>query len=187
MGMEFGMTLDLTNVEPAKEYEYTPLPEGTYKVICHEFDVVEKPWGKGAKVKFTVIEGEYQNRRCNDFFIILHTNTQAQDIGQRRIRAWCDALGIPPNLESAEPLLHKPVMAKIKIDPPRVVGDKEYKEQNRIETFFAADVTPAAAPVPPKVTRPAVAKVPAAKPAAAASAIPATANAAAPKAMPWKR
>jgi hypothetical protein len=191
MNMLFGQKLDLSAVAPAGEY--TPLPEGVYAVICTEFDVETKNNQKGdlvtgAKVKFQVIEGQYAGRKISDYFIIMHSGSaMAQDIGQRRLRSWCDALGIAPTLESAEPLLHKPVKAKVKIDPTRTVGDKTYNAQNRIETFFAADSASAAAPVAAQVIRPAVATVPAARPAAAAPAAPATMPAATPKAMPWKR
>jgi hypothetical protein len=187
MNMHFGTRLDLTNVQPAGEY--LPVPEGIYKVICHEFEVVQKENFTGGKVKFTIVEGEHANRKVNDFFILTHsTSQQAQDIGQRRLRAWCDALGVSPNIESAEPLIHKPLMAKIKVEKPRTVGDKEYGAQNRIETFMPADSASAATPAAAPVLRPAVASVPAAKPAAAAQAALATTPAAsAPKAMPWKR
>ena len=193
MNMFFGQALDLSETKP--QGDYTPLPEGVYTVICTEFDVENKINAKGqnvtgAKVKFQVIDGEHTNRRISDYHIIMHSGSaQAQDIGQRRLRSWCDALGISPILESAEPLLHKPVKVKVKIDPERTVGDKTYGPQNRVETFFPVDSAPAAAPAPKAVARPAVAASPAPK--AAVAAAPAKVAAPAPaqpaKAMPWKR
>lgn len=185
MNMHFGTRLDLTKIEPAAEYEYVPLPEGVYKVVCHEFEVTEKDWGIGAKVKFTVVEGEHTGRKANDFFIITHRNAQAQDIGQRRLRSWCDALGIPATLESGEPLIGKVVLAKIKIDPAREKDGKVFNAQNRIEYFLAAEDESAAVAAPKPVTRPAVAASPAPK--AAVAAAPATTQAVASKSMPWKR
>lgn len=180
MSTFFGTQLDLTNVSPQGTYE--PVPAGTYRVVCTEFEVVDKDWGKAGKVKFQIIDGPHSNRQINDLFIITHHNSaQAQDIGQRRIRAWCDALGISPVLESADPLLNKPVIAKVKIDPPRTVGDKTYNAQNRIETFFADSDVQQAAPMAAPVQRPAAVAAP--KPAVAA----APAAAASAKPMPWKR
>lgn len=180
MNMSLGTTLDLSNVQPAGEY--TPLPEGVYKAICHEFSVSEKDYGVGAKVKFTIVEGKYTGRQISDHFSVIHrTSPQAQDISQRRLRAWCDALGLPPSLESGEVLLHRPVMIKLKVDQPRTVGDKTYGAQNRIETFYAADSATEAKSAP--VLRAPAAAVQAKVAAPSPSPVAPTAA----KSMPWKR
>jgi hypothetical protein len=182
MNMLFGTKLDLNKVPAPGSYE--PVPAGTYKVICNEFDVQQKAFGEGAVVKFEIVEGPHAGRKVNDFFILSHsTSDMAQGIGQRRMRAWCEALGVDLNLESAEPLLYKPVLAKIRIEPARIVGEKTYNAQNRVETFFRSSdsAAPAAAKVAAKVERPAVAAVPAPK--AAAVAAPAKEAGQ----MPWKR
>jgi hypothetical protein len=186
MNMFFGTTLDLTNVDP-NAGSFSPVPEGEYKVVCTDFDYGEKFNDKnqrvgGAKVKFQILEGEYAGRKVNDYFIIRHDGSaDAQRIGQARLRSWCDALGVHPSLESAEVLLHKPVMAKVKVDSPRTVNGKTYNEQNRIESFLPADGAQVAAK-PATVMRPAAAASP-----AKAAVVAAPAQAAAKGKMPWDK
>lgn len=186
MTMFFGTNLDLSSVKPSGERtEFQPIPAGNYKVICTSFEVQPKDYGLGAKVKFQVLDGEYAGKVIFDHFILTHSvSAQAQQIGQSRLRAWTDALGLPPSLDSAKPLINRPVMAKIKIDKERTVGDKTYNAQNRVETFFAEDSATGAGSAAAPVARPAVVASPAPKAAVATS--PAT-GATPAKAMPWKK
>lgn len=155
----FGNSVDLSNKEPAGEFapRQEPVPENWYPMVLTEIDTDQKPWGVGAKVKFKVTEGEHSGREVTDYFIITHNQSaEANDIGQRRLRAWCDALGLPPNLQSADPLLYKTVYAKVRVEQGKDYQDKKTGEmrkgslQNRIDTFKAyGNVAPAAtAPAP---------------------------------------
>lgn len=184
--LSFGFNLDLTNTKPAGEYE--PLPAGWYPATLLEFDTKVKEWGAMANVMFKVTEGEFAGRQIRDNLTIAHaTSQQANDIGQSRLRAWCDAVGVPPTLSSAEPLLGKTVLVKVKQEMGNDYNDKATGQlrkgrlQNRIETFKAYGPAPAAVPPTPVQQF-----TPAAPPAATAAVPPAAASGAKPR-MPWEK
>lgn len=184
----FGEAIDLTNTKASTGFE--PLPAGVYPAMLIDIECVPKDWGLLGKVKFKVTEGEFAGRLIMDNLTMVHrTSQQANDIGQSRLRAWCDAAGVQPNLTSAEPLLHKTVLVKVKVEGERKGADgKTYGPQNRIETFTAYEGA-AAAPVTFSAPAPAPAQRPAASPAATAAVPPvqAAAAGAAAKAMPWEK
>lgn len=183
----FGEVIDVSNAQP--QQEYTPLPAGWYPALCTKIDVQRKDWGMGANIKFKITEGEYANRTVRDFMVLQHkTSPEAHDFAQRKLRAWTDALGIPPALTSADPLLHKVVMINVSVSQPRNVNGKEYGPGNRIDTFAAYNGMPVTAqPQPAQVQRPAAPAAPVvqqAAPARAPSAAPAGNGA---RLMPWQR
>ena len=180
----FGETLDLTNTAPATEYK--PLDPGNYPAVLIEAETQQKPYGVAAKVKFKVADGPSTGRTFSDTLIIIHKGSpQAHDIAQRRLRSWCDAIGISPNISSLDPFLGRTVNVKLRVDPAREDNGKQYGPTNRIESFSSAS---AAATAPAPVTRPAA-------PVATASIAPsqtvataATTAASAPaKQMPWQK
>lgn len=185
----FGFNIDLNNTAPATERDYSPLPAGWYPAVLLEFDV--KPMkdnvGLSAKVMMKVTEGEFSNRQIRDWLTLVHnTSPQANDIGQSRLRAWCDAVGIPPNLSSADPLIGKTVLVKVKQETGKDWTDKDGvvrkgRLENRIETFKAYGPVPAAVPPTPVQQF-----TPAALPAATAAVPPAAASGAKPR-MPWEK
>ena len=185
----FGETIDLRNTAPAAEYK--PLPEGWYTAIFVEGETQPKDWGVNAKVKFKITEGEYANRVIFDNLTIVHrTNQQANDISQRRLRAWCDAINIDPNINGLDPFMGRTVRMKIKIDGGSKGKDgKDYPPSNRIETFAVHDGMPAGASASPAyVPRTAAAPAPT-SPTQSPAAQTVTHAAAAPgkKVMPWEQ
>ena len=184
----FGNTVDASNAKPAGETG--PVPDGWYVAALTEIDVEQKNWGLLAKVRFKVLEGDHTGRLIFDNMTLTHnTSAQAHDIGQGRLKAWCDAIGIPANLTSADPLLGKTVLVKVKVEQGSSYQDKrtgetrEGKPQNRIETFKAYAPHAAGTDMVQR-TMPAAAPQQAAPPAAAAQAAPAP-GARGP--MPWEK
>lgn len=185
----FGETIDLSNVAPNPGFE--PLPPGHYPVMCISAEPKRGPKGLGVKIVLTVTDGPFQGRKIFDYCIITHENAQAQDIGQRRLREWCDALGVPPNLSDMAPLMNRTLLAKVKIDPARTAGDKTYDAQNRVESFKAYDGMPVGTvpnQQPAQVARPVSAAATAAvAPAPQAAPVATTVAAPVAKKMPWNK
>lgn len=186
MNMFFSRPLDLSNVDANDRGSFEPIPEGDYKLVCTDFDIQKKENGdEGAKVKFDVVEGEYAGRKVFDYINVFHSSAMAQEIGQKYLRGFMDAVGIPPNeFESPEQLIGYPFNAHVKIEPGSVnkVTGKTYKPSNKISYFHAAEAAEAA---------PAPKAAPVKRAAAPASPAPKAAAAAAPAApaakMPWKK
>lgn len=149
----FGNAVDLSNTKPAAEFapRQEPVPENWYPMMLIDIETRKESWGIGANVTFKIVEGELAGREVKDFFIFVHSGSaKANDIGQERLRAWCDALGLPPNITSADPLVHKTVYAKVRVEQGKDYQDKKTGEmrqgrpQNRIDTFKAYGAAPAA-------------------------------------------
>lgn len=184
----FGESLDLTNTAPATEFK--PLDAGTYTAVCIEAVTESKDWGVNAKVKFKITEGANTNRIISDggFGIIHRKSEKANDINQRRLRSWCDAIGIPPNINSLDQFIGKTVNVKVRVEQSNGINPKTgnaYGPSNRIDSFSAASAT-ALAPSPIQRT---------ASPAATAAVAPSqtaalaetTAAQAPVKKMPWQQ
>lgn len=153
MQLSFGQSMNLSGVDPAAN-DFDPLPTGWYAGVAVEIDVQQKDWGLGANVQMKVTEGQYANRLAFDFLTLMHrTSAQANDIGQKKLRQWCDATGTDyVNLQSAEPFLGKLVKFRLSVLPPKEYIDKNGvrqpgKSKNRIDAFAAYDA-PSSAPAP---------------------------------------
>ncbi len=183
----FGETLDLTNTAPATEY--VPLPAGVYPAALIDCEVLQKPHGISVKAKFKVVDGPSNGKTFLDTMILIHRNSpQAHDIAQRRMRSWCDAIGVSPNVTSMDPFIGKTVNVKLRIDPPREHEGKQYSASNRIESFSAYGAVAPANGQPAPVPRPVAPVAPAAvaqTQSVAQAAHPATGTQE--KRMPWQK
>lgn len=156
MQLSFGQSMNLSNVDPNAKGDFDPLPAGWYAGVAVKIDVQTKNWGLGAVVEMKVTEGQYANRLAFDYLTLMHRESQqANDIGQKKLRQWCDATGTDyVNLASAEPFLGKLVRFKLSIQPakPYTKDGVQYqgKPSNRIDAFASYDgaaSAPASAPV----------------------------------------
>lgn len=185
----FGNTIDVSNApeRPA----FVPLEPGWYVGMCTDFEAKTSEKGLGAKVTFTISEGKYSGRKVFSYLVITHnTSQQAHDIGQRRLKDWCDALGVPTTLSDAAPLMNKNLMIKLRVDPAREFNGRTYEPSNSIESFKPWDGMPVGEgnSQPAQVVRPAPAASTAAVAQTTSAAPAATTAAAAPaKKMPWQK
>jgi hypothetical protein len=139
------------DVSDAKENNtFEPKPSGTYIAVCTKIEEVQKDWGWAAKVWMQIKEGPYAGQTLFDGnFIIQHrTSQQANDIGRSKLKQWCEAVGVPPNLRSWDPLIGKTVALRVSVQPKREHNGKEYGPSNRIEGFKAWDGMPAGTVIP---------------------------------------
>lgn len=182
--------LDLSGVEPETKTGWEPVPAGNYTAMCTEIDATTSQNAKGTyemlRVTFQILDGAQKGKTIRDNLIIRHSGSpKAQEIGQKRLRAWIDAIGADLNLTDINVLKHKPVTIGVRVDPPRtdVANGKEYGPSNRVTTISAPSntVVPMSAPVN-RTTAPTAPTKPAAPAPQAVAAATAPAGA-----LPWQR
>jgi hypothetical protein len=166
-----GGTFDASQVEPQGDYQ--PIPPGEYKVQITSSEVVENSakTGRILKLELEITEGDQAGRKLFDRLNIDNPNAQAVEIAQRQLSAICHALyGVRKthSVSDSEELHMIPMVAVVKVDPPRTANGREYGASNSVKTYKAVG---GAAPAASGGFRPS-----AAKPAAAAGG-----------GAPWKR
>ena len=138
-----GGTFDATAVEPAGDY--TPLPPGEYKVQIISSEMVENSTHTGhmLKLELEITDGDQAGRKLYDRLNLDNPNAQAVEIAQRTLSAICHATGKLSVSDSAE--LHMiPMIAVVKVDPPRSANGKDYGPSNSIKTYKKLTGAPAA-------------------------------------------
>lgn len=130
------LNLDLSSVE-TRSGDFEPIPAGIYEVICADCELKDNKAGTGKFLSFAfdVIGPSHANRKLWLNLTIQHeTSAQAQEIGQRSLKEYAEAIGHPnPNqIKSTNELVGKPVLAKVGIDkkdPTRnsVIGFRQKK------------------------------------------------------------
>lgn len=123
-------TFDARQVEPAKLFEAIPAGWYNVKIIKSE----NKPSAKGGvylELEFEVIDGEYANRRVWERLNVQNDNELAVKIAFQQLAALCNATNVQV-LNDSSALHGIPVRAKLKVVPPRTVGDKTYEASNEI-------------------------------------------------------
>jgi hypothetical protein len=129
-----GATFDPNDVAE-DDRSFDPMPEGDYNVQIVESEVV--PTSKGGemlKLTLEVIDGPYANRKIWDNLNIRNSNVTAQNIAHQSLKAICDAVGAGAITDS-EDLHFKPLVAALKIEPPRTVGDRTYDARNGVKRY----------------------------------------------------
>jgi hypothetical protein len=164
-----GGTFDANQVEP--QGDYTPIAPGEYKVHILSSEMVETSSKNGhmLKLELEIIEGESAGRKLFDRLNLDNPNAQAVEIAQRQLSAICHATG-KLTVQDSEELHGIPMIAVVKVDPPRSANGKEYGASNSIKAYkpIGSAATGAAAPARSGFT-------PSAAPAASAG-----------KSPPWK-
>jgi Protein of unknown function (DUF669) len=137
------MTMDLSGfnaeeIEPNASRE--PLPAGWYKVVITESE--EKPTkaqtGSYLQLTLEVIEGDHSGRKAFERLNLKNPNAQAVEIAQRTLSGICRAVGVVTPRTSQD-LHDKPLMAKIKVTPPR----DGYDAGNEVQEYGPAGKTAA--------------------------------------------
>jgi len=133
-----GGTFDATQVEPAGDF--TPIAPGEYKVQIISSEMVRNKAGTGSmlKLELEITEGEAAGRKLYDRLNLDNPNQQAVEIAQRTLSAICHAVG-KLSVADSEELHMRPMIAVVKVDPPRSANGKDYGASNSIKTYKAAD------------------------------------------------
>ena len=131
-----GGIFDASQVEPAGEY--TPIPPGEYKVHIVTSEIVENSAKTGSmlKLEIEIIEGDQSGRKLFDRLNLDNPNAQAVEIAQRTLSAICHAVG-KLSVQDSEELHMLPMIAVVKVDPPRTSNGKEYGASNAVKAYKA--------------------------------------------------
>lgn len=169
-----GTTFDATTVEPARAYEVVPAGKYVVQIVESEVRPTSNGDGQYLWLRLDILDGEHAGKPLFDRLNIINPNPKTVEIAQRTLSSICRAVG-ELSVSDSEELHFKPMVATVKVEPPRVDPrtGKEYGESNGIKGYAPVNGSaPASRPV---------ASVPPQRPAA----VPAAANAAPPR--PWKR
>ena len=156
---------DATQVPPDSG-QLDPVPAGWYIVSVDESELKPTSDGLGARlaVRFSILEGQFANRKIYTGFNIRNANPVAQEIAFKQLSALAHAVGVL-QVQDSQQLHNIPLKVRVKIRPPK----DGYDAQNDITAFknVNEDVGGTAAGAP---ATPAAPTAPAAPPAAAAAA-----------------
>ena len=132
-----GGTFDATQVEP--QGDFTPVPPGEYKVQITSSEMVETSAKTGhmLKLELEIVEGDQAGRKLYDRLNLDNPNSQAVEIAQRQLSAICHAVG-KLSVQDSEELHMLPMIAVVKVEPPRSANGKEYGPSNSIKTYKAS-------------------------------------------------
>lgn len=149
-----GLNFDMGSYEPDAGGFGDPLPEGWYDAMVDESSV--EPTKDNAttgncyaKLRFSIIDGEFKGRKVFKNFNIKNSNPQAEEIGRKQLTAVGHAVGVPNATDTSQ--LHAvPMHIKVTLrkggpkDPSNPDGEK-YPDQNEISTFkHISEAVPAA-------------------------------------------
>lgn len=119
---QFNTVFDATTVKPQESF--TPLPAGTY--IAQITDSAIKPTKSGSgtslNLTWTILDGQYANRKVFDRINVQNLNPEAEQIGQRQLSAVCHAVGVL-KLQDSNQLHGRPIQITVKIRKDEQWGD----------------------------------------------------------------
>jgi hypothetical protein len=116
---------DLSEVVLDKGFEL--LPAGDYLVSCESAELKSTKDGSGEflNAKFSVVSGEFVNRKVFQMFNLVNKNTQAVEIGRKQLKGFLVAAGATSfQLTSADALCGMKAIAVVKIKTDAQYGDK---------------------------------------------------------------
>ncbi len=101
-------------VEPNSDFD--PLPAGKYlaAVTASEMKPTKNGNGDYLQLEFTILEGEYKDRKVWDRLCLKHPNAKTVQIAQGHLSALCRAVGVMQPGDSVD--LHNiPLLVKVKV------------------------------------------------------------------------
>lgn len=122
------LNLDLSTYT-ASTGQLEPIPENWYPLAVTKTEVGQTKEGTGVKLSLTlkVMEGQFANRTIFDMLNIRNTNKDTEKWARETLRAYTDAMNLPPNLPDSDMMLNIPIMCKVGIkrsegyDPRNVI------------------------------------------------------------------
>ncbi len=117
------------------ERNYDPLPPGDY--VCQIVDSTiadTKSGGEMLKLTLEVIEGAKAGAKIFDNLNIRNSNPTAQKIAHQTLKSIADAVDAGA-FEDSEVLHYRPLIATLKIEPARTVGDRTYDARNAVKKY----------------------------------------------------
>ena len=124
------INFDASQVQPSEAME--AIPAGWYNAAIDESDVKPTKDGNGSylHLRFTIMDGQYANRKVFTRLNIRNANPVAQEIAYKQLSAICHAVGVMQVADTGQ--LHGQPM-KIKVKVRAATG--EYEASNEISGF----------------------------------------------------
>ncbi|MCL2624372.1 MAG: DUF669 domain-containing protein [Planctomycetaceae bacterium] len=135
------LNFDASQVDPSVPFEAIPSDKYLVEITDSEMKPTKNGSGTLLQLEYTVIEGEYKNRKIWDRLCIKHTNQQTVKIALANLSAICHAIGVMKPQDSAE-LHHIPfhVTVKCKSDDSGEIRN-EVKAYAKYESPLKQSVT----------------------------------------------
>jgi hypothetical protein len=134
------LNFDASTVQP--QDSFSPIPAGDY--IAQVTDSSIKPTKSGSgmilNLTWTILDGQYTNRKVFDRINIQNQNPEAEKIGQRQLSAVCHATGVL-KLQDSNQLHGRPCKITVKIRK-----DEQYGDSNEVKGYTQAAGAVAAQP-----------------------------------------
>lgn len=132
------INFDATSVQPNDSF--APIPAGTYIAQITDSSIKPTKSGTGTMLNltWTILDGQFANRKVFDRINVQNANPEAEKIGQRQLSSICHATGVM-KLQDSNQLHGKPVKITVKIRQSAEWGDS-----NEVKSYEAASgVSPA--------------------------------------------
>ena len=107
------LNFDASQVDPSVAYEAIPADKYLVEITASETKPTKNGSGTLLQLEYTVIEGEYKNRKVWDRLCIKHANQQTVKIALANLSAICHAVGVMKPQDSTE-LHHIPLVITVK-------------------------------------------------------------------------
>lgn len=129
------LNFDANVVEPATgRFELLPIDDFLAVISDSKMEPNKKTKGQHLSLTWTVIEGDYKDRKVFTNLNLINENPDTVEIAQRDLSAICRATGILHPKDSAE-LHDKPVVISVGIRK----GSNGYEDSNIIKKFSRVD------------------------------------------------
>lgn len=132
------LNFDATSVQPNDSF--APIPAGTYIAQITDSSIKPTKSGTGTMLNltWTILDGQFANRKVFDRINVQNANHEAEKIGQRQLSSICHATGVM-KLQDSNQLHGKPVKITVKIRQSAEWGDS-----NEVKSYESAGgVSPA--------------------------------------------
>lgn len=139
------LNFDASTVDPNDSFD--PIPAGWYNAIIDDTEMKPTRDGSGQylQIRFSVIDGEYANRKVFTRLNLKNNNPVAQEIAYKDLSAICRAVNVI-RVEDTQQLHGIPLMVKVKIRP----AQGEWEASNEVSGYKGANdgMANAQAPAP---------------------------------------
>ena len=144
------MKFNLSDAPERKVYDSSPIATGDYPavVMTSEIKRSKSSDGQYISVMVSITDGQYENRRLWDLFMVESTSDKALEIGRSNLRSLASACGLDINSFDETDLIDRTVTVKVGLD-------KSDSTRNKIIGYAATAKMPRA-PAPAPTTQPSV-------------------------------
>jgi hypothetical protein len=116
------LNFDASQVDPSVGYEALPAGKYLVEITDSEMKATKAGTGEMLQLEFTVIDGEFRNRKIWDRLCLRHPNPEAVKIAQANLSAICHAVDVLRPGDSVE-LHHIPLVIAVKCKADESTGE----------------------------------------------------------------